>query len=56
MNKAYKTSFDIYMAHKKYPQALRVAQRVNDMSLIQEVMSTCKDKVTLSQMAFMLGR
>ena len=29
---------------------------MNDMNLIGEVMNTCKDKVTLSQMAFMLGR
>jgi 26S proteasome regulatory subunit N1 len=26
------------------------------MSLIKEVMELCKDKVTLNQMAFMLGR
>ena len=26
------------------------------MDLIKEVMTTCKDKVTLNQMAFMLGR
>lgn len=29
---------------------------MNDMSYIKEVMELCKDKVTLSQMAFMLGR
>jgi 26S proteasome regulatory subunit N1 len=41
---------------KKYPQALRVAQKMNDMDLIKEVMGLCQDRVTLSQMAFMLGR
>jgi len=56
MMKAFKTAYDIYMNHKKYPQALRVAQKVNDINLIKEVMDTCKDKVTLSQLAFMLGR
>jgi 26S proteasome regulatory subunit N1 len=29
---------------------------MNDLNLIKEVMSVCTDKVTLSQMAFMLGR
>lgn len=29
---------------------------MNDMNLIKEVMSSCGDKVTLNQMAFMLGR
>ena len=44
------------MQQKKYPYALRVAQRVNNMDMIKEVMTTCTDKVTLNQMAFMLGR
>lgn len=44
------------MQQKKYPHALRVAQKINDMNLVNEVMSTCKDKTTLNQMAFMLGR
>ena len=29
---------------------------MNDMNLIKDVMSICKDKVILNQMAFMLGR
>lgn len=29
---------------------------MNDMALIKEVMSECTDKVTLRQMAYMLGR
>jgi 26S proteasome regulatory subunit N1 len=56
MSKAFKTAYAIYMKLEKYPQALRVAQKVNDMAMIKEVMGTCKDKVTLNQMAFMLGR
>ena len=48
MMNAFKTAYAIYMDQKKYPQALRVAQKVNDMNLINEVMSTCKDRVTLS--------
>ena len=56
MHKAYKTAFQIYLKHKKYPQALRVAQKVNDPNMIKEAMETCADPVTLKQMAFMLGR
>ena len=29
---------------------------MNDMALINELMSDCKDRLTLKQMAFMLGR
>ena len=56
MMKAFKTAYDIYMKQKKYPQALRVAQKINDINLIKEVMDTCQDRVTLCQLGFMLGR
>lgn len=56
MMNAFKTAYDVYMQQKKYPNALRVAQKINDMNLVKEVMSTCQDKTTLNQMAFMLGR
>lgn len=35
MLKAYHTGFLIYMEQKKYPQALRVAQKINDMTLVK---------------------
>ena len=35
---------------------MRVAQKINSTDLIREVMDSCKDKVILKQMAFMLGR
>ena len=41
MMKAFKTAYTIYMGQKKYPQALRVAQKINDINLIKEVMDTC---------------
>lgn len=56
MMNAYRTSYKLYLHHKKFPNALRVAQKINDMNLIKEVMETCQDPVTLKQMAFMLGR
>ena len=36
--------------------ALMVAQKINDVDIISEVMAECKDPVALKQMAFMLGR
>ena len=33
-----------------------MAQKMNDIELIKEVMGLCTDRVTLNQMAFMLGR
>jgi hypothetical protein len=48
MLKAYRTAYDVYMQQRKYPNALRVAQKINDMTLVNEVMGTCKDKVTLN--------
>jgi len=56
MDHTYRTVIDIYRKHKKFPEALRVAQKLNDVALIAKIMSECKDKVTLKQMSFMLGR
>jgi len=46
MMNAFKTAYRTYIKHKKYPQALRVAQKINSNDLIKEVMEICTDKVT----------
>ena len=56
MQQTFKTSYQIYKKYKRYPDALRVAQKMNNMALISELMDECKEPVTLKQMAFMLGR
>lgn len=56
MLQSYKTAFEIYKAQNQYPDALRVAQKMNDMELIKECMESCKDPITIKQMAYMLGR
>jgi 26S proteasome regulatory subunit N1 len=56
MMNAFTTAYRTYLKHKMYPYALRVAQKINSMDMIREVMDTCEDKVTKKQMAFMLGR
>ena len=35
---------------------MRVAQKMNNMDLITQLMSECTDSVTLKQLAFMLAR
>jgi 26S proteasome regulatory subunit N1 len=56
MQQTFQTAFDVYRKFKRYPDALRVAQKMNNMTLVSELMSECTDKVTLKQMAFMLAR
>lgn len=48
--------FDIFKEKKQYPSALRVALRLNDRKLIEEVFYMCDDDAVKMQMAFMLGR
>ena len=56
MTESYQTACNIYRKYKKYPEALRVAQKMNDMDVIGDLMEECTDNVTLKQMAIMLGR
>lgn len=56
MIQSYTTAYEIYKAQKQYPDALRVAQKMNNMDLIKEVMTICEDPLIKKQMAFMLGR
>lgn len=56
MMETYRTAFNIYKQFKKFPNALRIAQKMNNMDLIDECMDECKDSITLKQLAVMLGR
>ena len=56
MQATFKTAYDVFVKFKKYPDALRVAQKMNNMDLITQLMSDCTDSVTLKQLAFMLAR
>jgi len=50
-------AFKIYFAERKYPDALRVAMRINDLSLVEKAMAEArkKDPLVHKQMALMLG-
>jgi len=56
MIQSYTTAYTIYKTQQQYPDALRVAQKMNDLELIEEIMKECKDPLVLKQMAYMLGR
>ena len=50
------TCFEVYASQKRYPEALLLAQKVNQNALIDRVMAECSDLTTRRQMAFMIGR
>ena len=50
------TAYNIFRSFDKFCDALRVAQKLNDMDFIKDCMNSCKDRMTLKQMAFMLAR
>jgi len=52
----FRTAYDIFKKFKRYPEAMRVAQKMNNLELIAELMRDCSDAVTLKQLAFMLAR
>lgn len=52
----YTTSFKIYMRLQKYVNALLIAQKLDNQDLVNEVMSSCTDRVELKQLCLMLGR
>jgi 26S proteasome regulatory subunit N1 len=56
MSNSYKTAFTIYKTQRQYCDALRVAQKMNNIELINEIMEACPDELIKKQMAFMLGR
>jgi 26S proteasome regulatory subunit N1 len=46
MIQSYTTAYDIYLSQRQYPDALRVAQKMNNMDLIKNVMEKCPDPIT----------
>lgn len=51
-----KTALKLSQKFEQYTQAMRLAMMLNDMSLIEEILTTCKDAAIQKQLAFMLGR
>ncbi|XP_060928974.1 26S proteasome non-ATPase regulatory subunit 2 [Limanda limanda] len=49
-------SLNIFRKFNRYPEALRLALMLNDVELVENIFTSCKDIVIQKQMAFMLGR
>jgi hypothetical protein len=52
----YNTAFKGYMKVKKFHDAMRVALRLNNRSLMEEVFIACEDQVDKQQLAYLLAR
>lgn len=52
----FKVVYAIFRKVEKYPEALRIAIRLNDKELAQEVFDACNDQLTKKQLCFMLAR
>ncbi|XP_037534377.1 26S proteasome non-ATPase regulatory subunit 2 [Nematolebias whitei] len=46
----------IFRKFNRHPEAMRLALMLNDMELVENIFTSCKDIVIQKQMAFMLGR
>eukprot|EP01088_Endostelium_zonatum_P017554 TRINITY_DN5224_c0_g1_i1.p1 TRINITY_DN5224_c0_g1~~TRINITY_DN5224_c0_g1_i1.p1 ORF type:complete len:968 (-),score=277.39 TRINITY_DN5224_c0_g1_i1:82-2985(-) len=51
-----KVALDVYKKMEKFPEALRVALRLNDKDEIRSIYGSCYDKTVKSQLAFILAR
>lgn len=51
-----KTSLNIFLKFKRYPDALRIAMQLGDIEQIKSIMHGCEDQTIQKQLAFMIGR
>lgn len=51
-----KVCYAVYMKFKEYPNALRIALKMNDSNTVMEVFKGCEDRLVQKQMAFMIAR
>ncbi|KAG7237201.1 hypothetical protein INR49_032699 [Caranx melampygus] len=49
-------ALNIFRKFNRYPEALRLALMLNDVELVENIFTSCKDIVIQKQLAFMLGR
>merc|ERR1740138_1178875 len=51
-----KVCCNLYVKFKEYPNALRIALKLNDTKLVADVFAACEDKMVKKQMAFLISR
>lgn len=56
MSSIYRTCFEVYFTLDKLPEALIVAQKINDTELIKKTIDTCTDPIVKKQLCLILGR
>jgi|Transcript_83238 26S proteasome regulatory subunit N1 len=54
--KYLQVSYDLYLSHKEFPNALRVALKLNDSTRVTEVFTKCEDRMVQKQMAYIISR
>jgi len=48
--------FDLYIKHQQFPNALRIALKLNDVKLVAKAFKDCEDRIVQKQMAFLIAR
>ena len=56
MYKTLQVCFQCYLKVHKYPEALRIALKINRPAEIEQAMTSCSDETTLKQMCYLLAR
>mmetsp|Transcript_102165 Transcript_102165/g.288581 ORF Transcript_102165/g.288581 Transcript_102165/m.288581 type:complete len:881 (+) Transcript_102165:76-2718(+) len=51
-----KVCFNLYTKHKEFPNALRIALKLNDSELVASTFSSCEDRLLQKQLAFIIAR
>eukprot|EP00697_Spironema_sp_BW2_P017140 gnl/Spiro4/8705_TR4554_c0_g1_i1.p1 gnl/Spiro4/8705_TR4554_c0_g1~~gnl/Spiro4/8705_TR4554_c0_g1_i1.p1 ORF type:complete len:891 (+),score=267.11 gnl/Spiro4/8705_TR4554_c0_g1_i1:27-2675(+) len=52
----FRISHQIYMQFRQFPDAMRVALKLNDLSIIRQTFRDCPDPTTKKQLAYQLAR
>lgn len=52
----FKVVYDVYRKVDRFPEALRIAIRLNDQALAQEVFDACPNEMAKKQLCFMIAR
>mmetsp|Transcript_17078 Transcript_17078/g.39858 ORF Transcript_17078/g.39858 Transcript_17078/m.39858 type:complete len:879 (+) Transcript_17078:79-2715(+) len=51
-----KVCYNLYLKYKEYPNALRIALRLNDGALVADSFANCTDRLVQKQMAYIISR
>ena len=49
-------AYELYLMEKKFPDAMRVALRINERSLTEQCFAACQEPLEKQQLAYLLAR